>query len=74
MNLTEWMEKNTYHHSCFWDVEELVRKKNRQNLRIALAFPTLNEEPTIGKEVLVAKGEKERTTDLRGDPMQQPGE
>jgi len=57
MKLTEWMQKNTYHHSCFWDVEELVRQKNSQKLRIALAFPTLNEEATIGKEVLVAKGE-----------------
>lgn len=57
MNLTEWMEKNTFHHSCFWDVEELVRQKRKLNCKISLAFPTLNEEATIGKEVLVAKGE-----------------
>jgi glucosyl-3-phosphoglycerate synthase len=57
MNVTEWMDKNTYHHSAFWDVEALVREKEKQNLKISLAFPTLNEEATIGKEVLIAKGE-----------------
>ncbi len=56
MNLNEWMEKNTYHHSAFWDIEELVRQKEHQGLKISLAFPTLNEEATIGKEVLIAKG------------------
>ena len=56
MNLNGWIEKNTYHHSAFWDVEELVRQKKRQNLKISLAFPTLNEETTISKEVLIAKG------------------
>lgn len=57
MNLTEWMEKNTYHHSHFQDVEELVRLKQKNQVTISLAFPTLNEEATIGKEVLIAKGE-----------------
>ncbi len=35
----------------------LVRQKESQNLKISLAFPTLNEEATIGKEVLVLKTE-----------------
>ncbi len=48
---------NTFHHSEFKDTAELVRAKNRMNAGISLAFPTLNEEATIGKEILVIKTE-----------------
>ena len=47
----------TFHHDDFKDKSELVRLKRDQGLRISLAFPTLNEEATIGKEVLVLKTE-----------------
>ena len=49
--------RNTFHHTDFHDKAALVDQKARQHLRISLAFPTLNEEATIGKEVLVLKTE-----------------
>jgi glucosyl-3-phosphoglycerate synthase len=48
---------NTYHHSEYQDKRRLVELKQRQGVRISLAFPTLNEASTIGKEVLVLKTE-----------------
>jgi len=48
---------NTFHHSDFRDKAALVDLKVRQGRKISLAFPTLNEEATIGKEVLVLKTE-----------------
>jgi len=49
--------RNTFHHSDFSDKARLVEQKSSQGLRISLAFPTLNEEATIGKEVLVLRTE-----------------
>ena len=49
--------KNTFHHSRYADKSKLVEMKEKQNLKISLAFPTLNEEKTIGKEVLIIKTE-----------------
>lgn len=57
MTLSEWMARNTYHHSHFQDISTLVRQKEEQGLRISLAFPTLNEEATIGKEIVIARAE-----------------
>jgi glucosyl-3-phosphoglycerate synthase len=47
----------TWHHDEFKDKAVLVRQKAEQGLKISLALPTLNEEATIGKEVLVLKTE-----------------
>jgi glucosyl-3-phosphoglycerate synthase len=52
-----WLESNTYHHSEFWDVRELVRAKEEAGLTISLCIPSLNEESTIGKEVIMFKSE-----------------
>ena len=52
-----WLETNTFHHSEFWDMQELVRAKEAAGLTISLCIPTLNEEQTIGKEVIVFKSE-----------------
>ena len=49
--------ESTFHHNDFKDKAVLVRQKEAQKLKISLAFPTLNEEATIGKEVLVLKTE-----------------
>lgn len=49
--------RSTFHHSDFRDTAALVDLKVRRGQRISLAFPTLNEEATIGKEVLVLKTE-----------------
>jgi glucosyl-3-phosphoglycerate synthase len=49
--------KRTWHHSRFEDIKRLVALKQRKGLKISLAFPTLNEELTIGKEILVIRTE-----------------
>jgi glucosyl-3-phosphoglycerate synthase len=48
---------NTFRHGEFKDKAGLVDMKQRQGIKISLAFPTLNEEATIGKEVLILKTE-----------------
>jgi glucosyl-3-phosphoglycerate synthase len=47
----------TWHHSRFEDLARLVELKKKKGVRISLAFPTLNEEATIGKEILVMRTE-----------------
>ena len=57
MDLQKWINDNTYHHSQFWDLKKLVEEKERQNLTISLCLPTLNEEKTIGKEIILFQSE-----------------
>jgi glucosyl-3-phosphoglycerate synthase len=57
MNLNEWIRKNTYHHSDFADLKDLVEWKKKTGLTVSLCIPTLNEERTIGKEVVIFKSE-----------------
>ncbi len=57
MKVESFLENNTFHHSKFWDLVPLVKKKEEQNLKISLCLPTLNEEKTIGKEVVIFKSE-----------------
>lgn len=57
MNLNNWIKNNTMHHSQFWDLRKLVKEKQSQNLKISLCLPTLNEEKTIGKEIVMFKSE-----------------
>ena len=52
-----WLKKNTFHHSEFKDINHLVEEKTRKNLTIALCLPTLNEEKTIAKEIIIIKSE-----------------
>ncbi|MDO9566603.1 MAG: glucosyl-3-phosphoglycerate synthase [Candidatus Desulfaltia sp.] len=52
-----WLKKNTFHHSEFKDISRLVEEKIRKNLTIALCLPTLNEEKTIAKEIIIIKSE-----------------
>ena len=56
MNEDALLQK-TWHHSRFSDVARLVSLKEQKGLKISLAFPTLNEEATIGKEILVIRTE-----------------
>jgi glucosyl-3-phosphoglycerate synthase len=49
--------ERTWHHSRFSDINRLVSLKEKKGLKISLAFPTLNEEKTIGKEILVIRTE-----------------
>jgi glucosyl-3-phosphoglycerate synthase len=56
MNEDALLQK-TWHHSRFSDIARLVSLKEQKGLKISLAFPTLNEEATIGKEILVMRTE-----------------
>jgi len=53
----KWLGERTFHHSNFWDIRWLVEEKQRQGLSISLCLPTLNEEKTIGQEIVILKAE-----------------
>ena len=52
-----WIETNTFHHSAFSDLERLTAAKKERGLSVSLCFPTLNEEGTIAKEIVIMKSE-----------------
>jgi glucosyl-3-phosphoglycerate synthase len=53
----DWLMKNTFHYSDFMDLSRLVDVKKQKNLSISLCLPTLNEEKTIAKEIIIMKSE-----------------
>ncbi|MEO0511063.1 MAG: glucosyl-3-phosphoglycerate synthase [Verrucomicrobiota bacterium] len=55
--IDKWLESNTFHHGEFWDILKLVEEKEKKGLKISLCIPTLNEEKTIGKEIVIFKSE-----------------
>ncbi len=55
--IEKWLETNTFHHGEFWDILKLVEEKEKKGLTISLCIPTLNEEKTIGKEIVIFKSE-----------------
>lgn len=57
MNIDQWLRDNTFHYSSFWDFRHLVEAKEAQGLKISLCIPTLNEERTIGKEIVIFRSE-----------------
>ena len=52
----KWFAENTYHAEEFDDLEALVRLKEKQNLKVSLALPALNEEETVGNVIQMIKG------------------
>ena len=52
-----WLEENTFHYSDFGDLYRLVEEKQKKRLKISLCLPTLNEEKTIAKEIIIMKSE-----------------
>lgn len=50
-----WLERNSFHHSSFADIPDLIRRKESQGLSISVGFPTFNEEATIGEEIRIIK-------------------
>ena len=52
-----WIESNTFHHPEFKDLDRLVKAKQSKKLSISLCLPTLNEEKTIGKEIVIMRSE-----------------
>lgn len=55
--IDNWLETHTFHHGEFWDILKLVEEKKKKGLKISLCIPTLNEEKTIGKEIVIFKSE-----------------
>lgn len=55
--IENWLEKKTFHHSQFWDILKLIEQKEKLGQKISLCIPTLNEEKTIGKEIVIFKSE-----------------
>ncbi len=60
MPAKDWLTGNTYHHSAFRDLERLVEEKRARNLKVSLCFPTLNEEATIAKEIVLIGSELQK--------------
>ena len=56
-NINQWLQSNTFHHSHFWDLMRLIEEKERLGITVSLCIPTLNEEKTIGKELVLFKSE-----------------
>ena len=52
-----WIKTNTFHHKDFCDLNQLVALKRHKGLKISLCLPTLNEEKTIAKEIVIFKSE-----------------
>ena len=52
-----WLTENTFHYKEFSDIGLLVKEKERRNRTISLCLPTLNEEKTIAKEIIIMKSE-----------------
>ncbi|HKW78737.1 MAG TPA: glucosyl-3-phosphoglycerate synthase, partial [Candidatus Limnocylindria bacterium] len=46
-----WFVRNTFSSSEFADLAKLVEAKRRQNVRVSVALPTLNEESTIERVI-----------------------
>lgn len=57
MTTDEWIETHTFKHNQFADIEALVKEKQKQNIKISLCLPALNEESTIGKEIVIFRSE-----------------
>jgi len=57
MKPNNWLDNNTFHYSDFRDLYRLVEEKQKKDLRISLCLPTLNEENTIAKEIIIMKSE-----------------
>ncbi|MCP4745419.1 MAG: glucosyl-3-phosphoglycerate synthase [Desulfobacteraceae bacterium] len=52
-----WIRTNTFNYHDFGDLAALVDIKHRKGLTISLCLPTLNEEKTIAKEIVIFKSE-----------------
>ncbi len=53
----DWIKNNTFHYGEFSDLNRLVAVKDQKALKISLCLPTLNEEKTIAKEIVIFKSE-----------------
>ncbi|MFO8058026.1 MAG: glucosyl-3-phosphoglycerate synthase [bacterium] len=54
---TDWLSRNSLHHTQFSDIDDLLGRKREQGLTISVAFPAFNEEATIGSAIRVIREE-----------------
>jgi glucosyl-3-phosphoglycerate synthase len=54
--LNSWIKEKTFDYRDF-DLASLVEIKKKKKLTVSLCFPTLNEEKTIGKSIVIMKSE-----------------
>ncbi len=52
-----WIKQNTFHYATFNNLNQLVDIKEQKQLKISLCLPTLNEEKTIAKEIVIFRSE-----------------
>lgn len=57
MTTSDWIHTHTFHYNQFSDLNGLVSAKEERQLKISLCLPTLNEELTIAKELVILKSE-----------------
>ena len=53
MSIEHWLKNNTFDYRDFWDMKHLIKAKEKKGLTLSVCIPTLNEEQTIGKEVVI---------------------
>jgi glucosyl-3-phosphoglycerate synthase len=51
----KWFAENTFHADEFQDLDYLLNLKHERGLSISLAFPSLNEEETVGHVIQTIK-------------------
>jgi nucleotide-binding universal stress UspA family protein len=51
----KWFAENTFHADEFADLKYLLSLKEKQNVTISLALPSLNEQETVGKVIRTIK-------------------
>ena len=63
--IARWVETNTFHHSEFWDIQELVRAKEEAGLTISLCIPELMDRyPLIDEIAVIDSGSTDRTLEI----------
>ncbi|NNF99563.1 MAG: glucosyl-3-phosphoglycerate synthase [Desulfobacteraceae bacterium] len=53
----EWIKTNTFHYARFCDLNQVMAAKEKKGVTISLCLPTLNEEKTIAKELVILRSE-----------------
>ncbi len=53
---SKWLDTNTFHYARFQDIGNWSISRGK-SLKISLCLPTLNEERTIAKEIVIMKSE-----------------
>ncbi|OGS37051.1 MAG: glucosyl-3-phosphoglycerate synthase [Elusimicrobia bacterium RIFOXYB2_FULL_49_7] len=57
MSDASWIGTHTFHHSEFADLQRLSDEKVKKGYTISVCLPTLNEEKTIAKEIVILRSE-----------------